>query len=433
MPSCGCAGASCGCLIEGGAGVLVSGVGSATNPYVITGQSTGIPGLIKVTDTASLDLTLGGSGSSVDPFVLSGTARQSLTGLSDVNDPGGPVNGEVPVWVSTPTGHWEFRPPAAAAPGTVAVGTGLSGDGSSGAPLRPATSGTWGTAPLNVYGADSLVGAQIYVDSAGQLRAKPYGFEVVADGVRPTQYAGRSIIEATSRNAYVTNGTTWSWLNQSTWDAGAITSGVLPVARIPNLDAAKITTGRFLVDRIPYVEQDTTTGRVYLGTAVNGPGSASDSWIAVAKPNDGTNTFWVRRGSASQESFAITHNGHIMSPDTYTAAIVGGRTMSVNSAGLIGYASSSARYKTDITPALIDPARVLEIEPVTYRAKDEPDSGRRHLGVIAEQVDQVAPELVFYDEQGRPDGVAYEKLAVALLFVLREHEHQIHRLLDQKQ
>jgi hypothetical protein len=36
MPrNCGCAGSTCGCLVQGGAGVTVTGLGSATEPYVI--------------------------------------------------------------------------------------------------------------------------------------------------------------------------------------------------------------------------------------------------------------------------------------------------------------------------------------------------------------------------------------------------------------
>lgn len=36
MPKCGCAGSSCSCLIEGGAGVTIEGVGSADRPYLIS-------------------------------------------------------------------------------------------------------------------------------------------------------------------------------------------------------------------------------------------------------------------------------------------------------------------------------------------------------------------------------------------------------------
>lgn len=36
MPKCQCAGSSCGCMIQGGAGVTVTGVGSADRPYTIT-------------------------------------------------------------------------------------------------------------------------------------------------------------------------------------------------------------------------------------------------------------------------------------------------------------------------------------------------------------------------------------------------------------
>lgn len=60
-------------------------------------------------------------------------------------------------------------------------------------------------------------------------------------------------------------------------DAAKITSGSFNTARIPNLDAAKITTGTFGVDRIPTLAQSKITGltaaldgKVDTGRTING-------------------------------------------------------------------------------------------------------------------------------------------------------------------
>lgn len=72
---CGCGSAQCSCAVIAGSGVVVSGVGSAGNPYVITATGAALG----VTDTASLDLTLSGSGVPGTPWALSGRVIPSTT------------------------------------------------------------------------------------------------------------------------------------------------------------------------------------------------------------------------------------------------------------------------------------------------------------------------------------------------------------------
>lgn len=76
MARCGCSTSACSCLIEAGSGVTVSGGGTEGNPYIITAQAS----TFNVTDTATLDLTRTGSGTVVDPFIISGT----VVGTADV-------------------------------------------------------------------------------------------------------------------------------------------------------------------------------------------------------------------------------------------------------------------------------------------------------------------------------------------------------------
>lgn len=99
---------------------------------------------------------------------------------------------------------------------------------------------------------------------------------------------------------------------------------------------------------------------------------------------------------------------------------------------LIGRSTSSARYKSDITPAEADGlsdenllAAVTALEPATFVRDAAPEAGRQ-LGLIAEEVEQVAPFLVLYDvprdDEGkptsdvqRPESVAYETTLVVAL------------------
>ena len=58
-----------------------------------------------------------------------------------------------------------------------------------------------------------------------------------------------------------------------------------------------------------------------------------------------------------------------------------------------------------------DPADLAEfLDPATPRI----------WGFIADEVAQVAPELVSYDDRGRPEGVMYDRVVVGLLDVVRD-------------
>lgn len=68
--NCGCAGGSCGCLIEAGEGIVVSGLGTATNPYVITSSLGNLGEVLDFVDSASVNFTVTGSGQGIDPMTV---------------------------------------------------------------------------------------------------------------------------------------------------------------------------------------------------------------------------------------------------------------------------------------------------------------------------------------------------------------------------
>lgn len=80
---------------------------------------------------------------------------------------------------------------------------------------------------------------------------------------------------------------------------------------------------------------------------------------------------------------------------------------------------SSRRYKHDIDD--YQPADILALRARTFRMND---TGVLELGLIAEEVADVEPLLVRY-EDGVPDGVWYQRVAVALLAQVQEQALQI--------
>lgn len=159
-----CGGGACSCLIQGGDGIIVSGAGTRQNPYIVRMDNPGLSESLRVQDTDSVNLTLLGQGTPTDPFILSALATVRLTQLVDIQDPeGGPVAGEVPTFVgSGVSGHFEFKTPPPAPAGSVNVSQGLGGTGSALDPIYVRTVSAPG---------GSTAGLEVYVDSAGNLRA----------------------------------------------------------------------------------------------------------------------------------------------------------------------------------------------------------------------------------------------------------------------
>ncbi len=90
----------------------------------------------------------------------------------------------------------------------------------------------------------------------------------------------------------------------------------------------------------------------------------------------------------------------------------------VDSAGQLGTVSSSAKTKFDIQdlPGDVTDA-VSRLRPVSFRYKQPFADGSTPVqyGLIAEEVEQVLPELVAYDEHGDPATVKYHVLPSLLL------------------
>lgn len=153
MARCACGNAACSCVIKSkpNGGIVVTGSGSPERPYEISTVAGGNPlDSLTVADTATLDLHMAGAGTPEDKRRISGTVIAKVRDLTDVSKTDTPVVGDVIQWNGS---EWVF-----ASPGATSV----------------PVSGTWGTPPLDKYGADSLIGPSIYLDSNGQIRTRPH-------------------------------------------------------------------------------------------------------------------------------------------------------------------------------------------------------------------------------------------------------------------
>jgi trimeric autotransporter adhesin len=103
-------------------------------------------------------------------------------------------------------------------------------------------------------------------------------------------------------------------------------------------------------------------------------------------------------------------------------AITGSQVV-VNSNGKLGVVSSSARFKESIKPMNKASEPILALKPVTFRYKEEVDPEKiPQFGLIAEEVEKVAPDLVVRDEDGKVSSVRYEAVNSMLLNeFIKEH------------
>lgn len=167
-----CCGSSSNTIIQGTEGIFVSGSGTPSDPYIISGE-VGVE--IKGATTETIAVQVAGLGSQADPFVVYSTLIASLGNLADVVLPDTPTNGHVLMWSDD---SWIAGVPPPSPAGAVNVGAGILGTGALGDPLKIAVSDTTST---------STSGTAIYVDSAGQIRAVP----VPAGSVAWTDITGK--------------------------------------------------------------------------------------------------------------------------------------------------------------------------------------------------------------------------------------------------
>src|SRR5205085_1636536 len=95
----------------------------------------------------------------------------------------------------------------------------------------------------------------------------------------------------------------------------------------------------------------------------------------------------------------------------------------VNSSHKLGTTTSSKRFKEDIKPMDKASEAVFLLQPVSFRYKKEIDrSGTSQLGLVAEDVETVNPDLIVRDKEGKPYGVRYDQVNAMLLNeFLKEH------------
>jgi hypothetical protein len=166
---------------------------------------------------------------------------------------------------------------------------------------------------------------------------------------------------------------------------------------------------------------------------------ASASWASITgKPTTFAPSAHTHAGSdvttavalADGSAYAFNNN---VAGTTFYAVWVGN-----DGGNHLGKNTSSLRYKQNVRPYSVDPAKVLQLEPKIFDRKpvriptpegqEGPDQmvtgATNEYGLIAEEVYEYVPEIVvWYD--GQIDGIRYDLLALALLDVAKDQDRHL--------
>ena len=147
----------------------------------------------------------------------------------------------------------------------------------------------------------------------------------------------------------------------------------------------------------------------------------------------GSNNIDVGNAGVAAESNTIRIGTTNTQTACYIAAVYGGAagstSLKVDAAGHVGTVLSSARFKDNIKPMGNVSEVILSLKPVTFRYKQTLDpTNTTQFGLIAEEAEKVAPELVTLDANGRPYSVRYEEINVMLLNEFLKAHHKVEQM-----
>ena len=99
----------------------------------------------------------------------------------------------------------------------------------------------------------------------------------------------------------------------------------------------------------------------------------------------------------------------------------------IDSAGQLGTVSSSRRYKEDIQDMGDASSGLMRLRPVTYRYTQAYADGSKPIdyGLIAEEVEEVYPDLVAHLQNGEVETVQYHKINAMLLNEVQKQHREI--------
>jgi hypothetical protein len=330
--------------------------------------------------------------------------------------------------------------------------------GSVGFTAAPFSSGTVYTLPF----ADGTFGQVLTTDGIGNLSwVDPAGLPGPQGPQGPPGASGSTINCSTSFNTNYTirgNGNdTWECTN----DLQVSSTGYVSINTTPSSSYRLRVNGNVGIGTSPSSSFDLSvngdghmSGALSVGTTISAPTGG-----ILASGDIKTNNDMFASGSLSVGTSSMAPSGGILSSGdikTNSNVIVpstsgSGTAVVRTSSGQLRPQSSTIRVKENIRDLNIDKEKFLSIRPVSFNLK-KALGGDPDIGVIAEEVEKLVPDLVIYgpkrnwigdsgltqrDETGseilsttesEPYSVRYDKIGIYLLKIVADQEKTIQQL-----
>jgi hypothetical protein len=186
------------------------------------------------------------------------------------------------------------------------------------------------------------------------------------------------------------------------------------------------TTGNF----------NTANGIAALTNNTTGSGNTANGFEALSSNTTGSGNVALGVGAGSNVTFSnnvicIGANVDGANVDNscfigniFNATSSGGTAVFINADGQLGTTTSSRRFKDDIKPMERTSETLFALKPVTFRYKKGIDPQRiPQFGLVAEDVEEINPDLVVHDKEGKVNTVRYDAVNAMLLNeFLKEHQ-----------
>jgi hypothetical protein len=240
-----------------------------------------------------------------------------------------------------------------------------------------------------------------------------------------------------------TSGTTKFHVNNngSTNTTFFVDAGNCPNTQVLFEHSGDNTPVPFAIRKSGYVGSSDSFGVLYIDMAHNVTNGGSNLHFTLRNSANATQEYSglggyiIDNSSTSADGgirFWVTENNttRVKSMD-----LINTGTLRVRGDVVAYYSFSDERLKNNISPIEGALEKVMKLQGVTYEWKDGVRAGKKDIGLIAQQVQQVVPEVV--KEQGRIDGneylsVNYEHLVGLLVESIKELKAEIDELKNNK-
>jgi len=151
------------------------------------------------------------------------------------------------------------------------------------------------------------------------------------------------------------------------------------------------------------VNSTSTDARIDIGHSGNG------GYIGYANLGSGAaaNTFYITTGAGTTTSgIRMNNDGNVTVAGTITE-------------------SSSIRYKENVETLKYGLDKIVQLRGVTYNKKD---TGAKEIGLIAEEVESILPDVILRNQEGEPDSVSYGRITAVLIEAIKELKMEIEEL-----